>query len=168
MKKITYFIGIVTVAIGLAACNQSKAEAPKQEKPTSQESNQTPNQERPTPPSQEKPPIPEKPTSPVPENKVYENKVFKDVVVTESGDKIILTGKAQVFEGVFQYTLYDGNTVVVENHYQTDGAPAWGEFEITFDKKQISSDQIKLELFVYSAKDGSKENTLEIIIPKPQ
>ncbi|MGG3469543.1 Gmad2 immunoglobulin-like domain-containing protein [Neobacillus pocheonensis] len=107
------------------------------------------------------------PTSHVPKDKVYQNKVFKDVVVTESGDKIIVTGKAQVFEGVFQYALYDGEKVLIENHYQTDGAPAWGEFEISFEKKLVATNDSKLELFVFSAKDGSKENTLEIPIPKP-
>lgn len=70
--------------------------------------------------------------------------------------------KAQVFEGVFQYALYNGENVVKEGNYQTEGAPAWGEFEITFDKGLVSTNTSKLELFVYSAKDGSKINTLEI------
>lgn len=107
------------------------------------------------------------PVSNVPEKKEYHNQVFKDVVVAESEDKIIVTGKAQVFEGVFHYALYDGEKVLLENKYQTDGAPAWGEFEITFEKELVTTNDTKFELFVFSAKDGSKVNTLEIPIPKP-
>ena len=101
-----------------------------------------------------------------PSDTVYENEVFKDVVVSESENELIITGKAQVFEGVFQYALYDGNKVLVEKNYQTDGAPAWGEFKITFKKELASTNKTKVELFVYSAKDGSKVNTLEIPISK--
>ena len=139
MKKIVYLFVILTAIIGLASCNQHQDETTNQNEPISH----------------------------VPKDKVYQNKVFKDVVVTESEDKIIVTGKAQVFEGVFQYALYDGEKVLIENNYQTDGAPAWGEFEISFEKELVATNDIKLELFVFSAKDGSKENTLEIPIPKP-
>ncbi|MGG1678135.1 Gmad2 immunoglobulin-like domain-containing protein [Neobacillus sp. NRS-1170] len=138
MKKIAYLFAILTSIIGLAACNQHQDEKPNHNDPKSH----------------------------APEDKVYANKAFKDVVVAESGDKIIVTGKAQVFEGVFHYALYDGEKVLLENKYQTDGAPAWGEFEITFAKKLVTTNDIELELFVFSAKDGSKVDTLEIPIPK--
>lgn len=108
----------------------------------------------------------QKPVPNIPEKKVYHNQVFKDVVVAESEEKIIISGKAQVFEGVFHYTLYDGEKVLLDNKYQTDGAPAWGEFEITFEKDRVTTNDTKLELFVFSAKDGSKVNILKIPIPK--
>lgn len=138
LKKIAYVFAILTAIIGLVACNQQ------QDVPTKHN----------------------EPNSHAPEKKVYHNKVFKDVVVTESEDKIMVSGKAQVFEGVFQYALYDGDKVLIEDKYQTDGAPAWGDFEIAFKKELVSTNHIKLELFVFSAKDGSKVDTLEVPIPK--
>src|SRR5690606_5198439 len=83
------------------------------------------------------------------EQSVYQNEVFKDVVVSDSTDQFVVTGKAQVFEGVFQYRLIDGDNVLQEDKYQTEGAPAWGDFEISFDKNIVSSNDVVLELFVY-------------------
>ncbi|MCM3727933.1 Gmad2 immunoglobulin-like domain-containing protein [Neobacillus cucumis] len=181
MKKIAYLLAGLIIIFGLAACNHQQDETTNQDSTTSQAHDQSVNKDQPTSPAeggttdQDQPTTPAQegttdqvqPTSPVPEKKVYQNNVFKDVVVTESEDKIEVKGKAQVFEGVFQYALYDGENVLVENKYQTDGAPAWGEFELTFEKHLVSSNEVKLELFIFSAKDGSKENTLEIPIPKP-
>lgn len=96
------------------------------------------------------------------EQTIYENEVFKDVVVTDSDGQITVTGKARVFEGVFQYRLTDGDQVLLEDHYQTDGAPAWGDFSISFEESLLTQDQAIFELFVYSAKDGAKTDLLEI------
>ena len=150
MKKMTNLFSLLLVTMGLAACT------PKQE---------VVNEKPPvTEPDEENPSNPNGPVSEEPEEEIYHNEVFKDVVVTKNADTIIVTGKAQVFEGVFQYALYDGEKAVKEGNYQTEGAPAWGEFEITFAKELVSTNTSKLELFVYSAKDGSKINTLEIPI----
>jgi hypothetical protein len=150
LKKIAYWLAILTAAIGLAACTQPQ-DVVKENPSVNEPKNENP------------PPKPDEPNSEEPEEKVYQNKVFKEVVVTETADEFIVTGKAQVFEGVFQYALYDGEKLLKENFYQTDGAPAWGEFEITFKKESVT----KIELFVYSAKDGSKVDTLEIPLSKP-
>ena len=169
------------IILSLTACNHQQNETNNPEKPTSSGQEETKDHGIPAPPVQEEPTDhdsaappaeqgttdQETPASPVQEEKVYQNKIFKEVVVTESGDKIIVTGKAQVFEGVFQYVLYEGEKVLIQDHYQTAGAPAWGEFELTFDKKLVASNNIKLELFVFSAKDGTKEDPLVIPIPKP-
>ncbi|WP_226672047.1 Gmad2 immunoglobulin-like domain-containing protein [Rossellomorea aquimaris] len=96
----------------------------------------------------------------VPGDMVYENEAFQDVAVTQSEDEVMVTGKARVFEGVFQYALYAGENEVETSNYQTDGAPAWGEFTITFKNESVT----RVELFYYSAKDGSKMGTLEIPI----
>ncbi|MFL6560416.1 MAG: Gmad2 immunoglobulin-like domain-containing protein, partial [Bacillus sp. (in: firmicutes)] len=151
MKKIAYLLAILVATMCLAACNQ-KQEVVKEKPPVAK-------------PIEEHPSKPDEPVPVQPEEKVYQNEVFKDVVVKETADTIIVTGKAQVFEGVFQYALYDGDKVVKESNYQTAGAPAWGDFEIMFDKALVTTNSFTLELFVYSAKDGSKINTLEIPIP---
>jgi len=98
------------------------------------------------------------------DKKQYENEVFKEVVVSKTNGDITVKGKARVFEGVFQYAVISGSETLLENHYQTDGAPAWGSFEISIDKELLEKDEVSFELFVYSAKDGSKTDTLRIPI----
>jgi len=99
-------------------------------------------------------------------SEVYQNEAFKDVVVKETGDKVTVTGKARVFEGVFQYRLSEGDKVLKEDKYETEGAPAWGAFTITFAKDLISGDKAVLKLFVNSAKDNSEVNVLDIPVEK--
>ncbi|GHH98722.1 Gmad2 immunoglobulin-like domain-containing protein [Neobacillus kokaensis] len=168
MKKVIYFLLALIAAVGLSACSPQKdvkepdggkvVEQPKGEEPAKEE----PAKEE--PPKEE--PVKEEPAAEPDEPATYQNEAFKEVVVTESDDQIVVTGKAQVFEGVFQYKLSEGDKVLLEDHYQTAGAPAWGDFTITFGKNLISSDSALFELFVYSAKDGSKINVLEIPIQK--
>lgn len=96
------------------------------------------------------------------DNKEYGNEAFKEVTVIESNGRVTVKGKARVFEGVFQYAVISGTEILLENHYQTDGAPAWGDFEITIDNGYMTKPNVSLELFVYSAKDGAKTNILTI------
>jgi hypothetical protein len=98
------------------------------------------------------------------ETKQYGNEAFAEVTVLKSGDQVVVKGKARVFEGVFQYAIIAGTEILLENHYQTDGAPAWGDFEITIDKELLTKEDVSMELFVYSAKDGSKTDVLTIPI----
>ena len=60
------------------------------------------------------------------ENKQYGNEAFAEVTVLKSGDQVVVKGKARVFEGVFQYAVIAGPELLLQNHYQTVGAPAWG------------------------------------------
>lgn len=96
------------------------------------------------------------------DNKQYQNEVFKEVTVSKSNGEAVISGKARVFEGVFQYAVISGTEILQENHYQTDGAPAWGSFEITIEKELLTKEEVSIELFVYSAKDGSKTDILTI------
>jgi ABC-type oligopeptide transport system substrate-binding subunit len=98
------------------------------------------------------------------DNKQYQNEVFKEVTVSKTNGEATVKGKARVFEGVFQYAVISGTEILQENHYQTDGAPAWGSFEITIDKELLTKEEVTIELFVYSAKDGSKTDILTIPI----
>ena len=145
MKRVVLFLTVIT-AFGLAACTQPQQEEKEKPMVTEQE---------PAPTSEDNSPT------------VYQNESFKEVVVTQTEDEVLVTGKAQVFEGVFQYALNDEDEVVDENNYQTEGAPAWGEFTLSFKKEIVTTNDIKLELYFYSAKDGSKTNVLEIPISKP-
>ena len=98
------------------------------------------------------------------DNKQYQNEVFNEVTVSKSNGEATVKGKARVFEGVFQYAVISGTEILLENHYQTDGAPAWGSFEITIEKELLTKEEVSIELFVYSAKDGSKTDVLTIPI----
>lgn len=93
---------------------------------------------------------------------LYENDVFKEVKIEEVDGNVVVKGKARVFEGVFQYAIVAGNEILKEDYYQTDGAPAWGDFSITLYKEHVVKEGAKLELFIYSAMDGSKTDVLEI------
>jgi tellurite resistance-related uncharacterized protein len=144
MKKLVWFLTVITV-VSLAACTQPQQEG----------------KEKPIVTEQKEDPVPNKEENP---RTVYQNESFQEVVVTQTEDGVLATGKAQVFEGVFQYALYDGDEVVENNNYQTEGAPAWGEFTLSFKKEILTTDDVTLELFFYSAKDGSKTNVLEVPI----
>ena len=96
------------------------------------------------------------------DNKQFQNKAFKEVTVSKLNGDAVISGKARVFEGVFQYAVISGTEIVQEYHYQTDGAPAWGSFEITIEKELLTKEEVSIELFVYSAKDGSKTDILTI------
>ncbi len=76
----------------------------------------------------------EEPTNKSPEPTTYENNSFKDISLTENENGVNVTGKARVFEGVFQYAVVLKDEILKEDHYQTAGAPAWGEFEFSIDK----------------------------------
>lgn len=93
----------------------------------------------------------------------YSNEAFKGVTVKKTDAEVVVTGKARVFEGVFRYVIIAGNDTIKQDHYQTKGAPAWGDFKITFKKDLIDKKGAKLKLYVNSAKDGSATNAL--IIP---
>ena len=92
------------------------------------------------------------------EDKQYGNEAFDEVTVSKTGDQVVVKGKARVFEGVFQYAVISGTEILLEDHYQTVGAPAWGDFEIAIEKELLTKEDVSMELFVYSAKDGSTKS----------
>jgi hypothetical protein len=186
--RLTRFLGILLLSLmfGLVGCNldQEKAQDPKEE-PNVSEENETDGKpdvtkEEPRVDEEETPPVnnssttpainPDKPVSNPPgpsaeeKEKQYQNNAFMEVTINE-GEAIVITGKARVFEGSFQYAVVSNGEVLKGGTYQTDGAPAWGPFEITVGKEYAKAGVV-FELFVYSAKDGSKIDVLEIPLNK--
>ncbi|RFB14969.1 hypothetical protein DZB84_13745 [Bacillus sp. HNG] len=169
MKKILFFITVLSIATILASCNQNNQsnqpddneQVNETEQPAENNNEETTQEEESVDETEQNK---ESDVAPDSEEKVYQNKTFKDVKVSETDNQIIITGKAQVFEGVFDYAVYDGEDKLLEDHYQTVGAPSWGDFEIKIDKTTVAQpkNEVRIELFVYSAKDGSKENILNI------
>ena len=98
--------------------------------------------------------------------KTYSNERFKDVAVTRiTEDSISISGKAQVFEAVFNWTMNDENKEIKSGYQTTSaGAPEWGNFRFRVKTaQQNSKSSLHLVLFEASAKDGSK--TFELVIP---
>lgn len=172
MKKIFNLLLILIVAIGFVACSSQKevkeldkgrvVEKSDDNKPAREESDKEDSMVV----EDQQITTPDKVDTNKGASTIYRNNAFKDVVVKETDDKVAVTGKAQVFEGVFQYKLLEGEAVLMEANYQTEGAPAWGDFTIIFRKDLINGNDAVFKLFVYSAKDGSEINILEIPIDK--
>ncbi len=99
--------------------------------------------------------------------KIYSNKRFKEVTVSKvEPDKFIITGKAQIFEASFNWVIEDGHEELQKGHAMTDaGAPEWGKFNLTIEaKKKRENSTLHLILFESSAKDGSRQYELPIVL----
>jgi hypothetical protein len=98
---------------------------------------------------------------------LFSNDRFQNVLVERTGDSTFqISGKAQVFEAAFSWVVEDGHNEIKTGHSMTDaGAPAWGNFsfEVTASKKNPNS-VLHLILFESSAKDGSRQHELPIIL----
>jgi hypothetical protein len=94
------------------------------------------------------------------------NDAFCNVEVSGSGGQYTVTGEARVFEAVMNYTVEDGHNFIVEDFYMLDeGAPSWSSFTLELDIPQVKlpdNGTLTLELFEYSAKDGSKINVISV------
>lgn len=94
------------------------------------------------------------------------NNAFCNVSVNGSGGHYIVSGEARVFEAVMNYAVEDGHDYLLENHHTVaEGAPAWSPFAIELHippVEQPVNGTLTLELFEYSAKDGSRVNVMTI------
>lgn len=159
MLCIILILGVIAYSLGVRVHVDVKQKS----NVTEHETNKTTKSETTAPPTNTNKPStgtqkPQKEADP----KVYQNNSFKKVVLSEKNGKIIVKGQARVFEGVFQYAVTTENKIILQDHYQTEGAPTWGDFEISFDKSLAEKTGATFELFVYSAKDGSKTDVLTI------
>ena len=97
----------------------------------------------------------------------FANERFREVAVEKMGNQQFhVTGEAQVFEANLSWVIKKGNTELKEGFAMTDaGAPAWGKFDfiVTIEKTDENSN-LRLILFESSAKDGSRQFELPIII----
>jgi hypothetical protein len=99
--------------------------------------------------------------------KVYNNKRFRDVRVEKTADHSYrITGEAQVFEAAFSWVVEDGHNELKQGHEQTDaGAPEWGKFSFTVNvAKRRPNSTLMLILFEASAKDGSRQYELPVVL----
>jgi len=99
--------------------------------------------------------------------KSYSNKRFKNVTVKRiDNDSFFVRGQGQIFEANFSWIVEDGHEELKKGYQMTDaGAPEWGNFKfgIKIPKKRANS-TLTLVLFESSAKDGSRQHELPIIL----
>lgn len=96
------------------------------------------------------------------------NAAFRHIQVSGSNGHYRVTGEARVFEATMNYAVGDGHRYLIEDfHTVSEGAPAWSKFELNLDIPAAQVPQngaLVLELFEYSAKDGSRINNLDILL----
>lgn len=99
--------------------------------------------------------------------KQYSNERFKEVTVERIDEKEFrVRGKGQIFEANFNWIIEDGYKELQKGFQMTDaGAPDWGNFDFTvvIQKKRENS-KLTLVLFESSAKDGSRQYELPIVL----
>lgn len=107
------------------------------------------------------------PVPALPVAKTYANKRFRNVTVEKIGEnKYSIRGQGQIFEANFNWIVEDGHEELYKGYQMTDaGAPEWGNFSFTIDviKKRAHS-TLTLILFESSAKDGSRQYELSIVL----
>jgi hypothetical protein len=106
------------------------------------------------------------PISPQP-SKTYSNQRFKDVTVKKNGEhEFSIQGRGQIFEANFSWIVEDGHEELKKGHDMTDaGAPEWGNFSFTVNvAKKRPNSTLHLVLFEVSAKDGSRQHELPVLL----
>lgn len=99
--------------------------------------------------------------------KNYSNERFRNVTVEKvNSDKFRIKGEGQIFEASFNWTVEDGHDELKKGYEMTDaGAPEWGKFDFTIDvAKNRENSTLTLILFETSAKDGSRQHELPIVL----
>lgn len=99
--------------------------------------------------------------------KQYSNERFKEVTVERIDEnKFRIRGKGQIFEASFNWIIEDGHDELKAGFQTTDtGAPEWGNFDFTIAvQKKRENSKLTLVLFESSAKDGSRQHELPIVL----
>lgn len=96
------------------------------------------------------------------------NQAFRNITVSGSQGKYVITGEARVFEATIQYEVEDGHYIFSKGFTTaSEGAPGWGAFTFNIDipKKSLPDNAtLSLILFEESAKDGSRINELVVTL----
>jgi len=99
--------------------------------------------------------------------KSYSNARFRNVTVEKTDvNTYTIKGEAQIFEANFGWIIEDGHNELKKGFEMTDaGAPEWGKFKFSVTaEKQRPNSTLMLVLFETSAKDGSRQHELGIVL----
>lgn len=97
----------------------------------------------------------------------YSNARFKEVTVKKvSENAFMVEGQGQIFEANFEWVVEDGHDELKKGFETTDaGAPEWGKFKFEIEvEKQRPNSTLMLILFETSAKDGSRQHELPVVL----
>lgn len=88
--------------------------------------------------------------------------------IVEIEDGWLVRGIARVFEATLVVNVLDGDGSVTHEEFVTAscGTDCWGDFEIVLDSDLITPGETSIELFQYSAEDGSAVDVITIAIPQ--
>jgi len=92
-------------------------------------------------------------------------RVSAPVPYQDIGVPVVIQGEARVFENVFQWRVRDEDgTILVEGHDMADAPDVgqFGPFSVTASYPAPKGDHGTVEVFAYSAKDGSEVDTVSI------
>lgn len=112
----------------------------------------------------------EKETREVSTPKTFSNERFKNVLVSKiTVDSFSISGKARVFEAVFNWVLKEGDKEIKTGYKMTEaGAPEWGDFVFGITIPAGADSTLRLVLFESSAKDGSRVSELTLPLKQAQ
>lgn len=106
-------------------------------------------------------------TNPTPSVSVYEDNIV--VTSPEFGDvvsnPIVVTGRARVFENTFNYILRDSSGKKIYENFAMADAPdigQFGDFAARIPVPLSTTNNLTVEVFEYSAKDGSVTNLVRV------
>ncbi|MCS1350934.1 Gmad2 immunoglobulin-like domain-containing protein [Mechercharimyces sp. CAU 1602] len=98
--------------------------------------------------------------------KMEDRSVFRQVEISDASVQFQITGEARAFEGAYSYAVKNGDELLSEGHGQASvGAPSWGEISFNVNVARDSfptTGSLFLELYEYSARDGSIVNVLRL------
>jgi hypothetical protein len=104
-------------------------------------------------------------------NKEAANNVDEDNIIIESpkaydiiGLPVIIKGQARVFENTVSYRIKDSDGTVLLESYVTADSPdigEFGQFEAEINYPEPKGEEGTIEVFEYSAKDGSEINKVK-------
>lgn len=88
--------------------------------------------------------------------------------IIEQDGRYLVEGIANVFEGALTVRVLNENREVVHEApvQATSGSGTWGEFSTEIDSALIVPGQTSIQVFTYSAEDGSDTNVITVPIPE--
>lgn len=95
-------------------------------------------------------------------------KIFEPAPDTRIPPAFTVKGVANVFEGAISCRLQDAQGNISQEVLATAGMGDWYYFQVDMEVPEEFGDSFHLELFTYSAKDGSIENLVQIPLKREE
>lgn len=92
--------------------------------------------------------------------------IFLTEPIMEVENVYVVSGRSNTFEAMLMIRVIDrdGNTIHEEPVQATSGSGTWGEFGVGVDSDLVTPGETSIQLFEYSAEDGSMVNVITVPI----